>query len=150
MKLKILAYIILTFLFFSCGSKKSAVSKEELIKATNDYVSKVDKMTLKTEVTEGALTDEEGFKDIGTFKYTVYFDDNTNEVFKINNFEKTSETIDETYYFKDGKFVFVKFNKAIDGSTKLYNGSLKDGKTEGLKFYQNKAERFQKEFKKSH
>ncbi|MEZ4801782.1 MAG: hypothetical protein R2797_03345 [Gelidibacter sp.] len=150
MKIKYLIVFSIIVAFYSCGSKKSAVSKEELIKATNDYVSKVDKMTLKTEVTEGALTDEEGFKDIGTFKYTVYFDENTHELFKINNVEKTSETIDETYYFKDGKFVFVKFNKAIDGSTKLYNGSLKDGKTEGLKFYQNKAERFQKEFKQNH
>ncbi|MCK7589718.1 hypothetical protein M0G43_03955 [Subsaxibacter sp. CAU 1640] len=150
MKIKSLLVFSIIVAFYSCGSKKSAVSKEELIKATNDYVQKVDKMTLKTEVTEGALTDAEGFKDIGTFKYTVYFDENTNELFKINNVEKTSETIDETYYFKDGKFVFVKFNRAIDGSTKLYNGSLKDGKTEGLKFYQNKAERFQKEFKKSH
>ena len=55
-----------------------------------------------------------------------------------------------TIDIKDGEFVFVKFNKPVDGSSKLYGGSLKDGKTESLKFYKDKAERFQKEFKKNH
>lgn len=151
MKLKsILISIIVVSFFYSCGSKKSAVSKEEAIKAINAYVSQVDSKTLKTEVTEGALTDVKGFKDIGTFKYTVYYDEKTKELFKINNIEKTDDTINETYYFKDGKYVFVKFQSAKNGDSQLPNGSLKDGKSESLNFYKDKAERFQKEFKRNH
>lgn len=150
MKPKSILIIPITIVFCSCGSKKSAVNNEELMKATDAYVSKVDTMDLKAETTEGALTDTEGFKDIGTFKYTVYFDEKTKEPFKINNTEKTTETIDETYYFKDGKFVFVKFNKPIDGESQIYGRSLKNGNTERLKFYQGKAKRFYKEFKKNH
>uniref|UniRef100_UPI004048F382 hypothetical protein n=1 Tax=Gelidibacter sp. TaxID=2018083 RepID=UPI004048F382 len=146
----ILSIVFLTILC-SCGSKKSTVSQEEFIKTTNSYISEVDtNKNLKTEVTEGVLTDKEGFADIGTFKYTVYFDEKTKELFKIRNVEKTNETVDETYYFKDNKFVFVKFNKQIDGETEFYNGSLKAGKGETLNFYKDKAKRFQKAFKRSH
>ena len=151
MKFKsILVAIITISIFYSCGSKKSAVITDEAIKAINAYVSQVDNKTLKTEVTEGALTDAEGFKDIGTFKYTVYFDEKTKELFKINNIEKTTETVNETYYFKDGKYVFVKFQNANNGDTQTPHGSLKDGKNKSLNFYKDKAERFQKAFKRSH
>lgn len=152
MKFKsILAILIISSAIYSCGSKKAVVNNEDLIKEVNAYVSKVDNNSgLKKEVTEGALTDAEGFKDIGTFKYTVYFDEKSNEVFKIENIERTDQTVSETYYFKNNEFVFVKFNKQIDGKTQLYNGSLKDGNTESLNFYKDKAKRFQKSFKKSH
>lgn len=151
MKIKSIVVIIVASVLYSCGTKKAAVSQEEFIKTVNAYVSKVDSnKTLKTEVTEGALTDDEGFNDIGTFKYTVFFDEKTNEMFKIENVEKTNETISETYYFKDNEFVFVKFNKIIDGEKQLYNGTLKDGKTISLNFYKDKAKRFQKAFEKNH
>lgn len=151
MKIKAIVAIIIVSVIYSCGAKKSAASQEELIKEINSYVSKVDSnTTLKTEVTEGALTDAEGFNDIGTFKYTVFFNEKSNDVLKIVNVEKTNETISETYYFKDNEFVFVKFNKQIDGVKQLYNGILKDGKTESLNFYKDKAKRFQKAFEKNH
>ncbi len=151
MKLKSIITIIIISILYSCGTKKSAVSKEELIKQVNAYVSTVDNnQNLKKEVTEGALTDAEGFKDIGTFRYTVFYDEATKELFKIENVEKTDKTIQETYYFKNNDFVFVKFNKIIDGEKQLYSGSLNDGKTESLNFYGDKAKRFQKAFQKSH
>ena len=53
-------------------------------------------------------------------------------------------------YFKDNKYVFVKFNKIVDGKSQLYNGSQKDGKTDSMNFYRDKAKRFQKAFEKSH
>lgn len=150
MKTKSLLIALIISISYSCGSKKTALNKGELIKETNSYVSKVDTNTsLKKEVSEGALTDSEGFNDIGTFKYTVFFDDKTMDVFKIENIEKTKNTIMETYYFKDNDFVFVKFNTQINGDSKLYAGSLKDGNTENLNFYQDKAKRFLKAFKKN-
>lgn len=151
MRFKSLLLVTIILSLNSCGAKKSAASQEELIKEINSYVSKVDSDTsLKSEVTEGALTDAEGFNDIGTFKYTVFFNEKSNDVLKIVNVEKTKETISETYYFKDNEFVFVKFNKVIDGEKQLYNGTLKDGKTESLNFYKDKAKRFQKAFEKNH
>ena len=151
MKIITIIAIIIVSVLYSCGTKKAAVSQEELIKTVNAYMSKVDNNTnLKKEVTEGALTDAEGFKDIGTFKYTVFYDAITKELFKIENLEKTNETISEIYYFKNNDFVFVKFNKIIDGEKQLYNGTLNDGKTESLNFYGDKAKRFQKAFEKSH
>src|SRR5690606_28339096 len=131
--------------------KKATVSKEDLIKEANVYATEIDNnKNLKTEVTEGALTDADGFKDVGTFKYTVYYDEASKELYKIENIEKIEDTIMETYYFKNNEFVFVKLNNQIDGETQFYNGSLNDGKTESLKFYTEKAKRFQKAFEKSH
>lgn len=151
MRIKTIIAVFILTITFSCGSKKSVVNKEQLIKEINTYVSKVDSnKSLKSELTEGALTDVEGFNDIGTFKYTVFYDEKTNEVLKIENIEKTDQTVSETYYFRNNDFVCVKFNKLIDGETQLYNGNLKDGKTESLNFYKDKAKRFQKSFKKSH
>ncbi len=119
MKLKsILIAIITVSIFYSCGSKKAAVNEEKLAKETNSYVAIVDKNTnLKKEVTEGALTDAEGFKDIGTFKYTVYFDENTKELFKIKNVEMTDKTITETYYFQENELVYLKSISGTDTKT---------------------------------
>lgn len=151
MKSRAIYTLIILVISSSCGSKKAAVNREEFTKEVNSYVSKVDaNNNLEKEVTEGALTDAEGFKDIGTFKYTVYFDEKTNELYKIINIERTTDTVDETYYFKDGKFVFVKFKGAKNGDRKLYNVTSKREKIGHLDFYKDKAERFQKAFKKSH
>lgn len=151
MKLKsILVAIIALSVFNSCGSKKEAATLEDAVRVTNAYALKVDQMDLKTEVTEGALTDAEGFKDIGTFKYTVYYDEKTKELFKINNIEKTSETINETYYFKDGKYAFVKFADTNLEDSQLPHGSSKDGPSKIRDFYKDKGERFQKAFKRNH
>jgi hypothetical protein len=150
MKIKSIALALIITIMYSCGSKKAAVNNDELIKEINSYVSNVDSnYNLKKEVIEGALTDAKGFNDIGTFKNTVFFDDKTKEVYKIENIEKTKETLTEIYYFKNNKFVFVKFNNQIDGTSKLYIEALKNGKTESLNFYKDKAKRFQKSFEQS-
>ncbi len=154
MKVKSIIPIIIIALFYSCGSKKTAASQEQLVKEVNTYVSKVDNMSLKKEITDGALTDAEGFKDIGTFKYTVYFDESTKELFKIENVEKTDKTISETYYFKNQTLVFLK--SSSNSETKQIH--LKKGRviseqnttSEDQQLLIEKANRFYKAFKKGH
>lgn len=155
MKFNSIFAIIIVTILYSCGSKKAVVNKEELIKEINSYASKVDNNnTLKTEVTEGALTDLEGFKDIGTFKYTVYFVEITKELFKIKNVEMTSKTITETYYFQDHELVYL-ISVSDNDNKNIY---LKKGRvisatnttSDDQQLLLAKAERFQKAFKKSH
>ena len=156
MKFKsILIAIIIVSSLYSCGSKKSAVNKEQIIKQVNSYVLKIDSnKNLKSEITEGALTDIDGFNDIGTFKYTVFFDENIKEVFKIKNIEKTDKTITETYYFQDNELVYLKSTTGTDIKT-VY---LKKGRvisetnttSDDLQLLLAKAERFRKAFKKEH
>lgn len=107
MKLKSIFIILFASTFFSCGSKKASANMDEHINATNAYASKVDNGALISESMEGALTDADGFRDIGTFKQTVYFDGNNKQLLKINNVEKTTQTIDETYYYKEGNLVLI-------------------------------------------
>jgi hypothetical protein len=149
----ILAFISFTILF-ACGTK---VSKDTnaIFSETKGYVSEIDgDKNLKTEVTEGALTDIDGFKDIGSFKYTVYFDENTNELFKIKNIEKTSRTITETYYFQDSELVYL---QSISGND-IKNIYLKKGRvisetntnSDDQQLLLAKAKQFQKAFKNAH
>jgi len=154
MKLKSLLVILIISTINSCGPKVGKDSNA-LLKDTKSHISKIDSnKTLKSEFTEGALTDAEGFKDIGTFKYTVYFDENTNELFKIKNVEKTTKSITETYYFQENELVYL---KSVSGNdTKIIY--LKKGRvvsetnttSEDQQLLLAKAERFQKAFKKSH
>ena len=156
MKFKsILIAIIIVSSLYSCGSKKSVVNKEQLIKEVNSYVLKIDSnKNLKSEITEGALTDIDGFNDIGTFKYTVFFDENIKEVFKIKNIENTDKTITETYYFQDNELVYLKSASGTD----IKNIYLKKGRvisetnttSDDLQLLLAKAERFRKAFKKEH
>lgn len=141
-------------LFFSCGPKPSK-SIAVITKETNAYISKVDaNSNLKEEMVEGALTDTKGFKDIGKFKYTVYFDEQTNKLFKIKNIEMTDKTISETYYFNDGDLVLIDTN--LEGiSKKMYvqkNKIISENKTDAAtqKLLLEKAKRFQKAFQKEH
>lgn len=149
-KLKSILSIVLLSMMFSCGPK-AVSSKDDIVKESIIYTSKIDsKKNLKEEITEGALTDEEGFKDIGTFKYTVYFDERSNELFKITNVEKTDKTISETYYFKDGKLFVIKINENQSERTKVYGGNLENSKSDEHKFYIKKARRFKSDFEKSY
>lgn len=135
---------------FSCGSK-TVTSADQLVKETETYTSKTDaNSNLKETLTEGVLTDIEGFKDIGTFKYYVLFDENTNELYRIKNIEKTEKTITETFYFDKGKL--VKVMSATGNSTKkiyLKNGKVVSSSNisvEEQKLLLDKAKRFKKAF----
>jgi hypothetical protein len=141
-------------LFVSCGPKPSK-SLSVIIKETNAYISKVEaNANFKTEVTEGALTDTEGFQDIGKFKYTVFFDAQTKDLYKIHNVEITNGNISETYYFRDGDLVLIDGN--LGGSpSKMYvhNGKIiSENKNDAAtqKLLLQKAKRFQKAFQKEH
>lgn len=155
MKIKSIITIITISLLYSCGSKKGAISQEGMIKEINSYAQTVDNNgNLKKEITEGALTDTEGFNDIGTFKYTVHFDTKTNQLYKIENIETTDRTVSEYYYFKDENLISI---LAVSGHTtkKIF---LKKGRviseenttSEDQQLLIEKANRFQKAFKKSH
>ncbi|MGJ8591215.1 MAG: hypothetical protein ACSHXF_01630 [Aquaticitalea sp.] len=154
MKFKSIIALIIISVVYSCGPKVGKNSNA-ILAETKNYMSQVDSNeNLKTEVTEGALTDAEGFKDIGSFTYTIYYDINTNELFKIKNVEKTESTTTETYYFKDNDLIYLQSNSGNNIKT-IY---LKKGRvisetnttSEDQQILLAKGERFQKGFKKSH
>ncbi|OBX22520.1 hypothetical protein LX77_02143 [Gelidibacter algens] len=154
MKTKAFQILFAITLFVSCGPKPSK-SLSVITKETNTYISKVEvNANFKTEVTEGALTDTEGFQDIGKFKYTVFFDSQTKGLYKIHNIEITNTSISETYYFKDGDLVLIDGN--LGGSpSKMYvqNGKIiSESKYDAAaqKMLLEKAKRFQKAFQKEH
>ena len=154
MKTKVFQIIFVLSLFVSCGPKPSK-SIANIIKDTDAYVSKVDADTnLKQEMIEGALTDAEGFKDIGKFEYTVYYENQTKALSKIKNLEVTDKTISESYYFKNGDLVLMNTNLG-GASHKIYvqkNKIISETKTDATtqKLLLNKAKRFQKAFLKEH
>lgn len=146
--------LLVLVLFTSCGSKPSK-SIAVITKETDAYISKVDaNSSLQEEMMEGALSDAEGFKDIGKFKYTVYFERKTKALYKIQNVEITDKTISETYYFKDGDLVFIDANLGRT-SNKMYvhrSTIISETKTDAAtqKVLLEKAKRFQKAFRKEH
>lgn len=154
MKTKTVQIVLAMVLFVSCGPKPSH-SIATITKENDTYISKINAdSNLKKEITEGALTDKEGFKDIGKFKYTVYFDERTKELYKIENVEMTDRSISETYYFKNGDLVLIASNlqgtshKMYVQSNKVVSADKMDRKTQQLLL--EKAKRFQKNFKKEH
>lgn len=154
MKSKILQVLFIALILVSCGPKPSdsitVVSKE-----TNAYTVEVDGNShLKEETIEGALTDADGFKDIGKFKYSVYYDAATNLLYKIKNVEITDATISETYYFNNNDLVMIE-TELGGKSTKMYvqkNKIISEHKTDVAtqKLLLEKAKRFHKNFKKEH
>lgn len=147
--------LLLTIALISCGSKVSK-SRESVIKETGIYSQKIDAdKGIKTEITEGALTDNEGFKDIGKFNYTVFFNNETNELLKITNVETTDKTITEDYYFKNNKLTYFESSSEKLKPKKIYlsNGkviSIENLSTEEQKLLTAKAKRFHKAFKETH
>lgn len=152
MKFKAVQILSAIILFTTCGPRPSK-SIADITKEIDDYISNVDDNSdLKVETIEGALTDLEGFKDIGKFKYTVYFDGQSNHLYKIKNVEMTDKTISETYYFKDGDLMFIDTNLG-GASNKMYvqkNKVISETKTdaETQKLLLEKAKRFQKNYNK--
>ena len=151
--LKSILSILLLTIVCSCGPK-TVTSTDKLVKETETYTSKVDdNKNLKETTTEGALTDMDGFKDIGTFKYDVLFDESSNELYRIKNIEKTDKTVTETYYFDKGDLVYV-ISFSDNTTKKIYLNNK--GKVihstnispEEQKLLLDKAKRFKKAFKK--
>lgn len=154
MKIKAIQILCAFVLVASCGPKPSK-SVAEIITEIDTYSSTIDaNSNLKEETIEGALTDNEGFKDIGKFKYTVYFDGQSNQLYKIKNIETTDKAISETYYFKDRDVVLITTN--LGGTShKMYvqkNKVISDTKTnaETQQLLLEKAKRFHKNFNNEH
>src|SRR5690606_25376629 len=104
----------------SCGTKVTK-NPESLIKEVEQYSESIDaEKTLESEMIEGALTDAEGFKDIGTFKHTVFFNEETTDLVKIVNVEATDKTITETYYFKNHKLNYFNFSSGNSNTKNMY------------------------------
>ena len=100
-------YLVLVVILGSCGTKMSE-RPGSLMDRISQYTQKIDAdKNLESEMIEGALTDAEGFKDIGTFKYTVFFDKETKDLMKIVNIESTDKTITESYYFENNKLNYL-------------------------------------------
>ncbi|MGE5943748.1 MAG: hypothetical protein ACM31G_05345 [Flavobacteriales bacterium] len=144
-------YLLLVIGLVSCGTKVSKNS-ESLIKEAEQHAVKIDSdKTLETEVTEGALTDAEGFKDIGKFKSTVFFNKDTNDLVKITNVETTDKTITEDYYFDNNKLNYFQSSSENSKPKKIYlhNGravSSENLSPEEQKLFIAKGKRFQKAF----
>lgn len=152
MKTKAIQLIVALVVFASCGPKPGK-SFATITNETNVYVSKVNANTgLKQEVIEGALTDIDGFKDIGNFKYTIYFDEQTKALYKIKNVETTAQVLTEVYYFKDGDVVLIEVSS--EGSVTTFyvnkNKVVSETKSNAPKVLLEKADRFKKAFHRAH
>ncbi|MGS2725514.1 hypothetical protein ACU8DI_02815 [Psychroserpens sp. BH13MA-6] len=119
MKKNSVIIIGLVLLLLSCGNK--VASDADVIKTIDSYRSKVDNdQSLTKETTEGALTDEEGYEDIGRFEYSVFFNQNPRALYKITNKEITDQTISESYYFQDHNLVFIEKTNSGSAPQKMY------------------------------
>lgn len=153
MKLK---YFLLPFIILSivgCGPKPN---NNGFAKSIDVYASKIsENKEFKTTLTKGALTDESGFRDIGTFSYQEKFSDDERMLFQITNIEKTDQTLTEHYYFKADKLVLITSTSNSGNAKKLYvkNGKVMSrvniGKAQE-KILINKAKLFKKQFKSAH
>src|SRR5690606_9142925 len=152
---KLNLYLILIVALVSCGPKVSK-SPENIMKEVEVYTSKIDKdKGVKNEVVEGALTDNEGFKDIGKFKYTVFFNEDTKELLKIENIEITDKTIKEVYYFENNQLTYFDSTSENSKPKKIYfyKGkavSFENVTSDEQKLFIAKSKRFQKAFKETH
>ncbi len=152
---KHLLYLVLVIVSVSCGTKVSK-NPESLIKEVELHSAGIDSdKALETDITEGALTDGKGFKDIGKFKSTVFFNKKTNELLKITNVEITDKTITENYYFKSNKLSYFDSHSGNSKPKKIYLYNNKVVSTESVtpeeqKFFIAKAKRFQKAFNETH
>lgn len=150
-----LGFILLLLTIFSCGTKTN-LSTDATVAATEKTTSKIDaNKNLKETLSEGTLTDKEGFNDIGTFKYYVFFDENSHELSKIKNVEIINKTISETYYFSDNKLISITSETANTFVKQIYIQkkrvvSIEHINAEDEKLLLDKAKHFQKAFIKAH
>ncbi|MFB9051811.1 hypothetical protein ACFFVB_01855 [Formosa undariae] len=152
MKTKGILLVILSVTILSCGTSKS-INEDELVRTVNDYTVKVDgNKSLKQTASDGVLTDLQGAEDIGTYKFYTDFDAETKDLVHVRNVEKTGNTRDENYYFKDNKLVAVTVKSSVAKEKRIYlhkgkiiSSSNIDSKEEDLLL--TKAIRFQNEYK---
>lgn len=147
------SFLILLFISLSCGPRPSA-SIAKQVQDTEGYVTSVNNnVNLEHKTTEGALTDAEGFKDVGTFIYTVFFDADTKKLVKIKNIETTHRTLSETYFYKNEKLVFIHINEDGKEQDLFIHGNKVISETtldmDMQKLLLSKAKRFEKNFKKN-
>lgn len=149
---KILYAILIGTVLFSCGIKK--MSNDEIAQTTEILVAKNKaNKTLKKETTEGALTDKDGYNDIGKFKYSVYYDETSKALYRIENIEMTDVTLTETYYFKDNDLYFIETLESSAAEKAIYTKGFellmkKNASDAETKLLINKAKRFKTAFKK--
>ena len=152
MKAKGIVLIILGITLLSCGASKS-INEDELMKNLNDYTTKIDEnKTLEQTVSDGVLTDLQGAEDIGTYKYYVNFDKESEDLYHIKNVEKTGNVRDENYYFKENKLVVVIVKSSVAKDKKIYLHKGKIMSSENIDSKESdlllaKAKRFQNEYK---
>lgn len=145
------SFLILLFVSLSCGPRPS-VSIAKQVQDTESYVTSINNnINLDHKTIEGALTDAEGFKDIGSFTYTVFFDGETKKLMKIKNIETTDRTLSETYFYKNEKLVFIQVNEDGKKQDLFIRGNKVISETtlnmDMQKLLLNKAKRFEKNFK---
>ncbi|WP_460220622.1 hypothetical protein [Psychroserpens sp. MEBiC05023] len=117
--------ITILFTLFSCG-KKEVKTDETYINTTANYVAKIDSNSNLTEkLTEGTLTDKDGLKDVGRFKYNVLFDKRSKELFRIINTETSNKTVKEHYYFHNHNLVYIVSSTYGQPDKKIYTQGFK-------------------------
>jgi hypothetical protein len=146
--------ILLVFsLVYSCNTTKLNQTK---MNETDAYVLKINNnKTLEESYVEGVLTDVSGNLDQGHFKYNTFFDNKTNELYRIKNTEITSNSVTENFYFNNNKLVFITTKTENASPIEMYilNGKVVNNKTGHSQYEEvllNKARLFQKEFIKTH
>ncbi|MDW5289984.1 hypothetical protein [Formosa sp. PL04] len=152
MKTKGILLVVLCVTLWSCGTRTHQ-SDAEIVESLNSYIVKVnDNSTLEQSVVEGVLTDIQGAEDIGTYTYYDYSDTESKALYRIKNIEKTGNTREENYYFKDNKLVAITVKSSVTENKKIYlnNGKIIsslniDSKEQDLLL--TKAKRFQNEYK---
>lgn len=148
-------YLVLAVILVSCGTKVPK-DLESLIKEVELYSERIDiDKSLESKTIEGALTDAEGFKDIGKFKYTVFFNKESKDLVKIVNVETTDKAMTETYYFENNKLNFFDVSSGNQNAKKLYlnNGKVVSSQnisSEEQKLFLAKAKRFKQQFNENH
>lgn len=138
----------------SCGLKNTK-SNDDIIKENKNHITKVNNQDLKEIFSEGALTDISGFKDIGAFKLTYYYNKVDKELLRIENIETTSKVVAENFYYKNGRLIYV---SSITDNEPLKQLHLIKGKMlnesnldKGYKkILLHKAKMLQNEFNKGH
>jgi len=147
-----ITFALIVFTLLSCGTT-SVKSNASLIKTTDLHVAKINGNTaLIEETTEGALTDKEGFQDIGSFKYSVFFDKDSKELFRIKNVEITDNTVTERYYFSPHELIYIHVSTSGQPDKAIYTNGFKVRSSSNVmddeaKLLLNKAKRFQKAFR---
>ena len=136
----------------SCGPKITP-SSDTIIKQSESYAETINNQNLEKKINEGALTDVSGFKDIGSFKLTYYYNKTNKELLRIENIETANKVRVENFYFQNGKLTYVssKTNNEPLKQLLFFNGRILKASTvhDGYQdILLDKARMYNKEFNK--